>query len=270
MHILIGTPCYGGLIHNGYFQSMLMLQKTLNENGIEMSVLSFGNESLIQRGRNFVVAHFLSKTEFTHLLFIDSDISFDPSKIVDWIKSGKGIVSGIYPKKGMNYKGIVEVSKIEGVQPQDWEHLALDYVVNFNSNQIYVEGGRYIKALYVGTGMLLISREVILRLIQKFPQTKYTNDIAGYEDGNPNIHKYFYSLFDCFICPTSNRYLSEDYAFCQRCIDIGYDIWADISMNLTHTGVHHYQGAFGSKMLFLHYLNTRDTQKEKEKEKEKE
>lgn len=263
MHVLIGTPCYGGLIHNGYFQSMLTLQIALANEGIQMSVLSFGNESLIQRGRNFVVAHFLSKTEFTHLLFIDSDISFDPSKIVDWLKSGRPIVSGIYPKKGMNLKGIAEISKMKEIKEEDWEKLSLDYVINFNSEQVYVDQGRYIKALYVGTGMLLISREVILRLIQKNPQTKYTNDISGYENGNPTIHKYFYSLFDCFICPKTNRYLSEDYAFCQRCIDIGYDIWADISMNLTHTGVHHYEGSFGAKMMFLHYLNTKD-QKEKE------
>ena len=43
-------------------------------------------------------------------------------------------------------------------------------------------------------------------------------------------------LFNCMI--KNKEYLSEDYSFCQRVLDIGGEIWVNIKINLSHIGVY--------------------------------
>jgi len=38
------------------------------------------------------------------------------------------------------------------------------------------------------------------------------------------------------ICPVSRRFLSEDYSFCRKAQENGFDVYADITATLTHTG----------------------------------
>ena len=40
----------------------------------------------------------------------------------------------------------------------------------------------------------------------------------------------------------TNRYLSEDYAFCRRWIDIGGKVWVDLQCKLQHLGQHNFRG----------------------------
>jgi hypothetical protein len=90
---------------------------------------------------------------------------------------------------------------------------------------------------------MMIKRSVIKKMIAKFPDTKYRNNVAGY--GQNNMNDYFYSLFDCCIDPVSKVYLSEDYLFCKRWIDIGGELWLDLNTNLNHTGIIDYKGCLG-------------------------
>jgi len=77
--ILIGTPCYNGAVTIQYVSSLLRLQQMFVQKGIEFSLAMLGSESLITRARNFIVSQFLGRPQFTHLLFIDADIGFDPA-----------------------------------------------------------------------------------------------------------------------------------------------------------------------------------------------
>jgi len=64
--------------------------------------------------------------------------------------------------------------------------------------------------------------------------------MSGY--GNEKMNDYFYSFFDCCIDPVSKVYLSEDYLFCKRWIEMGGELWLDIGTNLNHTGLIDYKG----------------------------
>jgi hypothetical protein len=70
MHLVIGTPMYGGMCCSEYTQSLLQLQSDMERNGHKMTCVFLGNESLIQRARNTVAHHFL-QTDASHLLCID-------------------------------------------------------------------------------------------------------------------------------------------------------------------------------------------------------
>ena len=62
MHLVVGTPCYGGMMCTEYTQSLLGLKEACLQHGIKLTTIFLGNESLIQRGRN-TIAHEFLKTD---------------------------------------------------------------------------------------------------------------------------------------------------------------------------------------------------------------
>jgi hypothetical protein len=272
--ILFGTPCFGGLIHNGYFQSMLELSAMFTRLGIPYEVVNIGNESLIQRARNGIVAKFLADDTATHLMFIDADITFSWISVVKLLLSGKELTGGCYPKKCFNWDKIKhQVNKNPGMKDEELMAKSLDYVFNpiyhkHGENQVMIRienGMAHVKD--IGTGFMMITKSVIKKMIAKYPETKYKNNVAGY--GNAIMNDSFYSLFDCCIDPVSRVYLSEDYLFCKRWIDIGGELWLDLNTNLNHTGIIDYKGCLAMTIGEVDMLNkdaqTMRAQAEREK-----
>ena len=79
--LFIATPMYGGMACGLYVKSCLDLQMTMMQYGVETKFSFLFNESLITRARNYLVDEFL-RSDYTHMMFIDSDIHFDPNDIV--------------------------------------------------------------------------------------------------------------------------------------------------------------------------------------------
>jgi hypothetical protein len=257
--ILIGTPCFAGMLHNGYFQSMLELSSNFTRLGIPYEVITIGNESLIQRARNGIVAKFMSDDIATHLMFIDADITFSWISIVKLILSNKELSGGCYPKKCFNWDKIKHYNqKTPDLKEDELMAKSLDYVFNPIYHKqgenvvIRVENGMA-QVKDIGTGFMMIQKSVIRKMMLKYPETKYKNNVAGY--GQNNMDNCFYSLFDCCIDPVSRVYLSEDYLFCKRWIDIGGELWLDINTNLNHTGIIDYKGCLAMTIGEVDVLN---------------
>ena len=246
VRIVFGTPCFGGLLHNGFFQSMLDLSVNFTKLNIPFEVMTIGNESLIQRARNGIVARFMGYEDATHLMFIDADITFSWINIVKLLLSGKELSGGCYPKKCFNWDKIKHhTQKNPNLKDDELMAKSLDYVFNPIYHQeganvvIRLENG-LAQVKDIGTGFMLIRRSAITKMMAKYPDTKFRNNVAGY--GQNKCDDYFYSLFDCCIDPVSRVYLSEDYLFCKRWIDIGGELWLDLNTNLNHTGLIDYKG----------------------------
>jgi hypothetical protein len=244
--IIFGTPCFGGLLHNGFFQSMLETSVNLTRLGIPFEVMTVGNESLIQRARNGIVAKFMGDDNATHLMFIDADITFSWVSIVKLLLGNKELSGGCYPKKCFNWDKIKHhITKTPNLKDDELMAKSLDYVFNPIYHQdgpnvvIRVENGMA-QVKDIGTGFMMIQKSVIRKMITKYSDLKYRNNVAGY--GNEKMNDYFYSLFDCCIDPVSKVYLSEDYLFCKRWIEMGGELWLDIGTNLNHTGLIDYKG----------------------------
>jgi hypothetical protein len=108
--IFIATPMYGGMAHGLYVKSCLDLQTTMMQYGIETKFSFLFNESLITRARNYLVDEFL-RTDYTHLLFIDSDIHYSPQDIIALLALDKDVVGGPYPKKSINWNNVAETAR---------------------------------------------------------------------------------------------------------------------------------------------------------------
>ena len=92
--VFIGTPCYGGMITADYFKSVLQLTALAATKKIELQFGTIGNESLITRARNTLVQLFMDEPQYTHLLFIDADIAFNPESVFRMLDLGEDVVTG--------------------------------------------------------------------------------------------------------------------------------------------------------------------------------
>jgi hypothetical protein len=97
-----------------------------------------------------------------------------------------------------------------------------------------------LEVMEIGTGYMLIKRDVFMKWAEAYPHKKYRPDHVGQKnfDGSRYIHAYF----DTEIDPDSERYLSEDYAFCQWYRKIGGHIWLCPWVQTQHVGTYAFTG----------------------------
>jgi hypothetical protein len=230
-HAFLATPCYGGVVTQGYMQSVVGVMQRAPADGIDLTLALLGQDALITRSRNTLLAHFISNTAATHILFIDSDISFEPALVGRLLASGKDVVAASYPLKTHYWDAHAE-QRLHCGEPASTA--GLRYVGELCEGSLAERDGDLATATYVGTGFMLISRSAILRMIEAFPETRYKR-IHAYADAQTSAHDP-YALFDCMIDPTTQTYLSEDFTFCHRWRMLGGQIWLDTRSRLTHTG----------------------------------
>jgi hypothetical protein len=243
----IATPCYGGQLNEPYFRSVIKMMTFFNHHQIPLAFGTIANESLVTRARNVLLAYFLN-SDYTHFLFIDSDIEFQTEDVLKLYAHDKDVVVGAYPKKGVAWDKIRSnltdiANKDKEMSNKDIASFGSDYAINFKfiskeAKTIAVENG-LIKLHDAGTGFMMIKREAILKMIKAYPEFKYNNDVNIADD---SMKEHFYAMFDTMIDPIDRRYLSEDYTFCRRWQDIGGDIWLDPSISLNHYGHFCFQG----------------------------
>ena len=246
--VMIATPCYGGQLTEAYLHGILSTTVKAQQKGIQVHLNTMGNESLITRARNTLVTQFLDYHEkdpgkFTHLLFIDSDIGFQAENVIRLVESGHDVCAGIYPRKSIDWKSVPKFVKETG--EKDLEAKALGYNLNFaNPLNISVKNG-FTEVLDAATGFMCIKKEVFDKMKEAYSNLKYTSDqiINNERFSSDNC----YAFFDCIIDEKSNRYLSEDYAFCRLWQKIGGKIFADVISPLTHYGTYPFRGNVWNK-----------------------
>jgi len=238
--LFVSTPCYGGVCLQAYAESMLRLQRTCAQHGIQMMLDTTENESLVHRARNLAVARFMQKTQASHFLFIDADIHFDPESVIRLINSGHDVCCAAYPKKTVMWEQPENYIK-SGKEGRDLARIASSLVMNFRYQQTQIKDG-FAEVLDGPTGFLLIKRDVFKKLEEKYPELNCVNDHQ-----NKDLDEY-HACFDCMIDPDSRRYLSEDYAFCRRWQNMGGQIFADCMTVLGHIGNIRFQGVLEQRL----------------------
>jgi hypothetical protein len=239
--VFIATPMYGGQANGLYVKSILDLQGLLTHYGIESRFSFLFNESLITRARNYLVDEFLRSEAFTHLLFLDSDIHFDPQDILAMLALDKDIIGGPYPKKSINWSNVVNAMRNKpDINPGELETVTGDYVFNPIPGTTQFKVTEPLEVMEIGTGFMMIKREVFAKFREEYPHLRYKPDHVGQAnfDGSRYIHAYF----DTVIDPDSHRYLSEDYMFCQYWRAIGGSVWLCPWMKTQHIGTYPFTG----------------------------
>jgi hypothetical protein len=234
--IVIGTPCFGGLVTNLYMLSVCKLLRVGGERGMTFDIALLANDALISRARSTVAAYFLDNPAATHLMFIDADISFEPEQFFRLFEADKDIAAGFYPVKTIDWEAVPR----RVVQGEKLDAAGLTYVGTPLTGPEERRDGDFVAAKYAGTGFQLIKRGVFDRLAEAYPELhfKKMHTLGSQVPQSDRL----YALFDCLIDPETGEYLSEDYAFCRRWRALGGEIWLDTKSKLTHSGMQAFRG----------------------------
>ena len=240
--ILIATPCYGGVVYQGYMESIIGLLNYAATHDFQVTLALNGQDSLITRSRNKLVSVFLDIPQATHLLFIDADIAFRPEYVDRMLAFDEDVVAGMYPIKNIDWPRLQKHYSAD-MPPEKVQEAGLNYVGLPCIAAEREERDGFVSAIYAGTGFKLIKRAVFERMIAAYPETKFT---VAQTYPRPKTHSANqYALFECMIDKMTGAYLSEDFAFCQRWRQIGGKIWLDTQSRLTHIGTYKYEGTPG-------------------------
>lgn len=212
-HIHFGIPCYGGQITEPCFTSFLRFILLASKVGLNWSLDTMVNESLVTRARNNLMAKMMLNEKATHFMFIDADIRFQPESIMQMLMTEKDVIGGLYPKKS----------------------LPISYVINVKPGTPIVNDIFEVDTM--GTGFMMFKRHVYEKLIEAHPETKYVDDVGLGKQFEP----FMYSIFDTEI-DERGHYLSEDWTFCRRWSALGGKIYAHSKVLLNHSGHYEFAG----------------------------
>jgi hypothetical protein len=232
------TPMFGGGLFEPHFLSCMALQQSLLSGGLPHDWLTGTKESLVHRGRMEMTRSFL-QTDFSHMMWIDADIEFDPSDVAKLWNMQIDIAVGLYCMKRSD------------LPLSAWLNGKLVSISDCPKEPFEVD--------YAGTGFMLISRKAIEAthryLIDRYEKcsaliSRLSSDLGPDErslldlmlemvapeyDGNNGTVPALY------MTPIHNRCLeSEDYHFCRIAQEAGFKVIADPSINLGHWGITRY------------------------------
>ena len=242
--IMVGTPCHSDVSMH-YTQAVLKFQQACWAKKIQVS-FTLLKSSLVTQGRNLCVAEMLSHEDnYTHLLFIDSDIDFNAETIFKMLEFDKDIIGVPYPMKILSWDKIWRRHTLKQSAINDANDLAkagFTFPVKVeNPNSITVDRG-LMELTHAPTGCMLIKREVLEKMIKEYPHLEIfqPTNINGKEEKKDNM----YNLFDTLHDPVTKRYFGEDFGFCQRWTDLGGKVYGYIDDYITHVGEYSYCGRF--------------------------
>lgn len=234
--LFVGTPMYGGMCCGPYAISCINLLNCLNQTGIEVLFCFLYDDALVPRARNNIVHQFL-QSDCTHLLFIDGDIEFQPEHVLSVLHQDADVIGGPYAKKHIHWQKVAAIARdFPEIPPQDLHRLASDYV--FHSNKVMTNPQELFEVEEAGTGFLLVRREVFFKMMEAYPQLRYKPD-----DQDGFRYCFFPTPIDSIGSLTgggTDRYLSEDYAFCSLWKKIGGKVMLAPWVALNHIGNYSY------------------------------
>lgn len=245
--VIIAIPAYDNRLDIGTVYGLLSLKTA----GLDFKLLTLSGDSLVTRARNRLASKFLEMKHpvtgepYDKLMFIDSDICFKPKDLLRLLgRKDMDIVAGCYPKKRIFWNklkdGLKSCEKEEDIEP-----FLLDYmfypILQGEKKTIKVDKS-CCEVKQVCTGFTLIDRKVFTKMRDEgFADTYKSYGYSGAENGGEEYDWFKVGVKD-------GVYLSEDYWFCQIARKLGFKIYVDVDIDLTHSGIKKYNGSM-SKLI---------------------
>lgn len=205
---MIGTPCYDGRLDVWYTNSLVNTIKQSYAHDVQITPMWVSFDALIQRARNDTIQLAL-EGDFDDLIWIDSDIEWEPEWFFKLLDHPVDVVGGTYRKKGDREEYVIRVpGKSDSA-----------------TGLIEVQG--------LGTGFLRMNRTAMQYL---------WDSNKSYIDKKDNKERRM--IFDVIV--TDNDLMSEDIYALQKLIDGGFKIWLDPTMTCSHIGPYKFKGDFST------------------------
>ena len=214
--VMIAMPCYDSVKVSTMVAVIKVIQQ-LAKSGVAVGINTM-KSPLIHQARNYLTSVFLN-SDFTHLLFLDSDVDFEPEAVLRMLVAKKDVICTPYRVKSM------EVDKKM-------------YTVELKKDA-RMEPGEVLEITAGPTGIMLIHRDVFKKIIEKFPDLKIKNPV--FPEPGPD-HQYYYNFFDFTFEDGYSK--GEDVSFCKLVQKLGFKIYANTASFTKHHGSYAWGGRF--------------------------
>jgi ribosomal-protein-serine acetyltransferase len=191
-NILVATLCYGALLSHEYAHSLLKLMSSPGQLQASVGLLTSAPSPHAPGARNALMKRFLDVQSATHLLFIDSDVGFEPASVRRLLAFDEEVVAGACAAEGEDPPN---GGRIDGAREVR---------------------GDFVTAEYAEARFMMIKRSAVERLV---------SGLSVKESPAQGV-------FDWMVEPTTGQYLSEDFAFCHRFRSVGGKVWLDTQSQL--------------------------------------
>lgn len=218
--ILLALPAYGGTVSLPTLTTTHALMQAFMTRGIAGGVATFSYPDVGEARNIMMTAWYDTTPQYSHMLFIDSDMGFSAQVVMDMLLFNEPMVGALYPRK---------------VIPTQWAASGL-------GEKFAERRGDFMKVAGLGMGCFLIRRDAIDKMIEKMPEIVDTN--MEYHSAKDMIPKRIIRAFDGMENPTEGGRLSEDLAFCCRWRQCGGDVWASIGHTIEHVGSYSYKANY--------------------------
>jgi hypothetical protein len=203
--LFVATPMYGGMCAGMFAKSSADLSAMCAKYDIPVQFYYLFNESLITRARNYCVDEFM-RSDAEHLMFIDSDIGFDPRDVLALMSLQAAepekydIIGGPYPKKCISWEKI-KLAVDKGIADEDanvLEKFVGDYVFNPKNGTGTIPINEPVEVLEIGTGFMMVTKTALKKFVESYPKFHYKPDHVRTEafDGSREILQFFQAEID--------------------------------------------------------------------------
>jgi hypothetical protein len=253
--VLVSVAAYE---HKVYWQTLLSFFHLANNAHALPFRMEFALQAntFITHARNKAAADVLDDKKYEAILFVDSDMSFEPMEVLvlwHWMKRGFRIVGGNYTFKFIHWE-LLRAAALNGATADELP----GYSAIMNSQLLHPDEQTHDvvkKVEYLGMGLTMIHRSVLETISETYPD-------RWYDSGKRRE----FEFFDCG--QTKLGYFgTEDAYFCKLAKECGFDSYWPTTVRPGHTGVVTFQSAKSNEDILegLEELQKRRAQVEEEK-----
>ena len=223
--VFIAMPCYDSVKINTML-SIFQLIQHMGTSKVEVGINTM-KSPLIHQARNYLTSVFLT-TPYTHLLFIDSDVEFQPEAGLRMLVADKDIITTPYRAKNPNLN-------------------THTYTVKFPDPKVVpILPGGLVEIEAGPTGLMLIHRRVFEKIIKNRPDLKIKNRANEALVQTEKSHSFYYNFFD-FAFEDGYTW-GEDVSFCKLARKEGIKLYANTESMTAHHGEFAWMGKFGERL----------------------
>jgi hypothetical protein len=238
IHILLAIPTTSQLVKSATAMAIANTAKHLVQAGHQVDLHNIDSAEIVT-ARDMFANMVLHSSTWTHLLFIDSDMHFQPPLIERLISTEAHVSAVAYVRRSLDLVGFLEA----GRSTQDLG-IALSRSLSFTfkpawqeaqSLEIQVRDG-FCSAAAVGMGCALISRIALEKMVEQ-GVVRPRNDLRAANDQT------CWSFFETI--EVDGVRLGEDYSFCYRWTKmLGQELQVCIDTPIGHLGDFEYSARY--------------------------
>lgn len=253
MRVTIATPVYGETMSTGCHISII---DTLRFFGREFPHIGFSTRvlstSFFPTARNVLASNFLADPTATHLLFVDSDMSFSPELVAKMLAFGKPVVGAIYPEKPADFDAFRR-SIGRTSSPLHAQMAAVSYV--YGGDAILGREGRdgkreievidgFVRVRRAGTGIVMIAREALETIREKMPDLWVATPSEWLYGIGLSREAGYIQCFDV-VPQRDGTQIGSDVAFSDRWVQgCGGEIWSCVDEAIVRSGADNFVGHY--------------------------